>query len=117
MFVFLHILGKCYFHNDGGRARKVRWDWGMVGPELMRVQSCRECGGQGKGSIRVLDAATLERPDGLLNVEDGEGRVSAPQGGCSHIGPSRSKWASGQGSPRTGDQGTCQAGPQEKGPR
>lgn len=54
-------------------------------------------GRQGKGLNQVLDAATLERPDGLLNVEDRRGRVSAPQGGCSHIGPSRSKWASGRG--------------------
>lgn len=44
----------------------------MVEPELMRVQSCRGCGEWGKGYIRVLDAATLERPDDLVNVEDRE---------------------------------------------
>lgn len=53
----------------------------MVGPELMRVQSRRGCGERGKGSIRVLDAATLERPDDLVICgRQGEGRVSIPQG-------------------------------------
>lgn len=48
---FDHILGMCYFNKNGRWAREAGEGRGMVGPEAMRVQSCKGCGEGGRATL------------------------------------------------------------------